>query len=108
MPHHANLSIDALERCAAALKQWMLHNGLALNLDMSEAIMFGTSRAIASSKIKSVTVAGSVITIFDKVKSLGLLWTNSLPSTVKLRRRVKQYTTTPDRCDTFKGCYWIL
>ena len=65
-----DLSIDALDRCSAAANDWMLHNGLALNPDKSEAIVFGTSRAIALSKIKSVTVAGSAITTSDKVKSL--------------------------------------
>ena len=50
----------------------MLHNGLVLNPDKSEAILFETSRAIASSKIKSVTVAGSAVTISDEVKSLGV------------------------------------
>ena len=35
--------------------------------------MFGTSRAVVSSKIKSVTVADSAITISDKVKSLGVI-----------------------------------
>ena len=50
----------------------MRHIGLALNPDKSEAIMFGTRRAIASFKIKSVAVAGSAITISDKVKSLGV------------------------------------
>ena len=103
-----NLSIDALERCSAAFNDWMLHNSLALNPDKSDAIMFGTSRAIASSKIKSVTVAGSAITISDKVKSLKVTWTNALPSTAKLRRSVKQYTTTSDRCVTFEGHYRIL
>ena len=51
-----NLSIDALEKCSAAVNDWMLYNnnGLALNPDKSEAIIFGTSRFIASSKIKSV------------------------------------------------------
>ena len=51
----------------------MLHTGLALNPDKSEATMFGTSRVIAPSKIKNVTVAGSAITISDKVTSLGVI-----------------------------------
>ena len=66
-------SIDTLEKCSAAVNDLMLPNGLALNPDKSEVILFGTSRAIASSKIKSVTVAGSHITISDKVNSLGVI-----------------------------------
>ena len=50
----------------------MLHNGLTLSPEKSEAIMFGTCRVIASSEIKSVTVAGSAIIIADKVKGLGV------------------------------------
>ena len=50
----------------------MLHNVLVLNPDKSEAIMFGTSQVIASSKINSVTVAGSANNISDKGKSLGV------------------------------------
>ena len=53
-----------------AVNDWMLHNGLALNSDNFEAIMFRTSQGIASSKIESATVAGSASTISDKVKSL--------------------------------------
>ena len=78
--NYEDLSIDALERCSAAVNDWMLHNGLALKPDKSEA-MFGTSRAIASSKIKRGTVASSAITISDKVKSLGV--TLDLSSTAK-------------------------
>ena len=80
-----NLSIDALERCSATVNDWMLHNGLAINADKSEAIMFGTSPAFASSKIKSVTVAGSAFTISDNVKSLGVI----LDKCFTLARQVK-------------------
>ena len=88
------IEVFMLWRGSAAVNYWMLHNGLTLYPDKSEAIIFGTSRAIASSKIKSVTVAGSAITISDKVKSLevtldkclifdrhvkGVVYSNTLP-----------------------------
>ena len=74
-----NSNTDALEKYAAAVNDWMLHNGLALNPDKFEATMFATSRAIASSNIKSITVVGSAITISDKVKSLGVILDKCLP-----------------------------
>ena len=50
-----------------------MHNGLALNLGKSEVIMIGTSQAVAMANIKSVTVAGTIIAVSDKVKSLGII-----------------------------------
>lgn len=54
-----NYNMDTLEKCSAKVTDWMLHNGLALNPDKFEVIMFRTSQAIAKSTIKSVMVAWS-------------------------------------------------
>ena len=45
--------------------------------------MFETSRAIASCKIKSVTVAGSASAISDKVKSLGVTFDSQVKAMCK-------------------------
>ena len=84
-----DLSIDALERCSAAVNDWMLHNGLALSPEKSEAIMFGTCRAIASSEIKSVTVAGSAVAISDKVTSLGVTMDKCLTFDIQVKATCK-------------------
>ena len=47
-----NLSIDALKKFSAAVNDWMLHNGLALDPDKSEAIMFGTARTLPHPRSK--------------------------------------------------------
>ena len=63
--------MDALEKCSAMVSDWMLQNGLALNLDKSKVIMFGFSQAVTKSTTKSVLV-GSSIAITDKVNSLSV------------------------------------
>jgi len=40
-------AINILESCLLSLHAWYLHNGIAVNPDKSEAIMFGTSHAVA-------------------------------------------------------------
>ena len=87
-----NLSTDALEKCSAAVNDWMLHNGLALNPDKSEAIMFRTSGSLLHLRSK-VLVAGSAITISDKVKSLGVILDKCLTfdSQVKATRKAIHY-----------------
>ena len=68
-----NYNMDALERCSAAISDWMLHNGLAFNPDTSEVIMFETSQAIAMSTTSNVLVAVCNITMIDKVKTFSVI-----------------------------------
>ena len=65
-------SLDILEKCAADISHWFLCNGLALNPDKSEVIVFGTRPAVRSSQITNVVVAGVDIPPKDVLKSLGV------------------------------------
>ena len=103
-----NLNIVTLERCSTAVNDWMLHNGLVLNPDKSEAILFETSRAIASSKMKRVTVAGSAITISDKVKSLEVTVDKCLTFDSQVKATCKAIYYHADRCVTFECRYRIF
>ena len=67
-----NYNMNMLEKCSAAVDDWILHNGLALNPDKSVDITFGTSQVIAKSTTKIVMAAGSNFAITHKVKSLGV------------------------------------
>ena len=53
-------SIDTLEKCSAAVNDLMLPNGLALNPDKSEVILFGTSQAIAYPRSKVLQWLGAI------------------------------------------------
>ena len=62
----AGLSI--LSHCGADVKHLYLSNGLQLNADKSEVILVGTGYQLqAASAIKSVAVAGSSLSITDKM-----------------------------------------
>ena len=66
-------SIGRLERCLLTLLEWFCVNGLALNLDKSEAIwlsMHQRSRTLPPHT--SVNIAGTTVQITDKIKTLGL------------------------------------
>ena len=51
-------ALNQLEHCLVVLHTWFCHNGLALNPDKSDAIIFGTSQRIRSlPNISTVNVA---------------------------------------------------
>ena len=71
-PANHSQSISALQFCLNSLHIWFCENGMALNLNKSVAILFGTPQRLKSlSGLKSVNVAGAVIPLSDKIKILG-------------------------------------
>jgi hypothetical protein len=65
--------ISNLENCLSTLHSWFCLNGLALNPDKSDAILFGTrQRAHCYTDVTTVNVAGAVISLADRVKILGV------------------------------------
>ena len=65
--------IDQLETCLISLNTWFCHNGLALNPDKSEAVLFGTRQRLHSSRdVRSINIAGSTIELAKKTKILGV------------------------------------
>jgi hypothetical protein len=74
-----NVRISDLESCLSDLCSWFTHNGLALNPDKSEAILFGTRQRCASmANISSVNISTTSITLQDQVKLLGVTMDSNL------------------------------
>ena len=65
--------LQDLEECLLSLYSWFSHNGMALNPDKSDAVLFGTRQAVQSfGSISSVDVAGTPVALSDSVKLLGV------------------------------------
>ena len=63
---------NRLADCSSALHLWFLWNGLQLNTDKSEVVIFGTSHQLrAAANIQTIDVAGSRLVVSDQVKSIG-------------------------------------
>ena len=79
-------AIIQLQNCVTALHQWFAANGLALNPDKSEAVLFSTSqRAKGLSVISTIDAAGSTVALFSKIKLLGVTLNGTLISMTRLR-----------------------
>ena len=66
--------IERLESCLTSLHCWLCHNGLCLNPDKSEAIIFGTHQRLRTFPvISSVNVAGTPIKLSSEITSLGVV-----------------------------------
>ena len=67
------LALNQLEHCLVILHTWFCHNGLALNPDKSDAIIFGTAqRTRYLPNLSTVDVAGAIVPISDHIKLLGV------------------------------------
>ena len=66
-------NIDTLERCTAAVHQWLLHNGLQLNPSKSEAIQFTAGRGREQvDDVSSLQVSDAAIQPSPTIKTLGV------------------------------------
>jgi len=66
-------NIQTLENCLRDLNVWFCQNGLALNPDKSDAIVFGTRPRLDSlPSLNNIKVAGSDVKVSDNVKILGV------------------------------------
>lgn len=62
-----------MENCLQDLNAWFCQNGLALNPEKSDAVVFGTRPRLDSlPHFNNVNVAGSVVNLSDNVKILGV------------------------------------
>ena len=67
-------AIERLESCLTSLHCWLCHNGLCLNPEKSEAIIFGTHQRLRTFPvISSVNVAGTPIKLSGEITSLGVV-----------------------------------
>ena len=72
-------AIEKLESCLTSLHCWLCHNGLCLNPDKSEAIIFGTHQRLRTFPvISSVYVAGTPIKLSEEITSLGVVMDSKL------------------------------
>ena len=66
-------NIDKLEKCTAAVHQWLLHNGLQLNPSKSEVIQFTTGRGREQvDDVSSLQVSDAAIQPSPTIKTLGV------------------------------------
>lgn len=62
-----------LEECLSSLYAWFCFNGLAINPNKSEAILFGSRQRLRSfPSLSSIDLAGSAVPLSDSVKTLGV------------------------------------
>jgi len=66
-------NIDTLEKCTAAVHQWLLHNGLQLNPSKSEVIQFTAGRGREQvDNISLLQVSDAAIQPSPTIKTLGV------------------------------------
>ena len=76
---HVSDSIACLEACLDTLCIWLCHNGLCLNPDKSESILFGTCQRLCTFPvIPSIKIAGNDIKLSDQITSLGVVMDSTL------------------------------
>ena len=74
--------IHRLEACLLAMHAWFYPNGLALNPDKTDTIVFGTyRRSQLAAAMTSVNVAGVLVKQSDKIKLIGATLDNKLTLT---------------------------
>ena len=72
-------SITRLEACLDNLRTWLCHNGLCLNPDKSESILFGTRQRLRTFPvIPSINIAGNDIKLSVQITSLGVIMDSTL------------------------------
>lgn len=66
-------NISVLEVCLTSLHSWFCQNGLALNSDKSECILFGMSQRLKNfPNIPGINIAGTVVPLSDSIRTLGV------------------------------------
>ena len=75
----AATSISHLESCLSTLHSWLCFNGLSLNPDKSEAILFGTHQRLRSfPATPSIHISNTEVKLSDQIKSLGVVMDSNL------------------------------
>ena len=69
-----NAGVSNLHNCLSELHQWFSQNGLVINPDKSEAVLFSTAQQarLAPLAVDKVDVAGCSVPLSDNVKILGV------------------------------------
>ena len=85
-----------LEECLSFMYAWLCFNGLAINPDKSEAILFGSRQRLRSlPSLTSIDFAGTAVPLSDTVKTLGV----TLDS---------KHTFRPHITNVCKSCFYLI
>jgi len=82
----AHTTFEALSVCVNDVSRWFLENGLLLNPDKTEAVLFGTSAQRKIPTAGGIDVTGVVVPFRDTVKLLGV----TLDSALSMDRHVTE------------------
>jgi len=77
-------------RLSMDVKHWYVFNGLQLNADKSERLLVGTAYQLqAASAIKSVSVAGSSLSLTEEMKTLGMILNSRLSFNINVSSMIR-------------------
>ena len=80
-----------LEKCLCDISVWMSQNKLKLNNDKTEIILFGSKKHLAELNIKSLSVAGTDVSVaFVPVRNLGDMFDSQLIMAPHVKSVVKR------------------
>ena len=75
----AGTSISHLETCLSTLHFWLCFNGLSLNPDKSEAILFGTHQQLQTfPATPSIYISDTMVELSDQITCLGVVMDSNL------------------------------
>ena len=74
-----DIATSRLEECLSELHIWFCYNGLALNPNKTDAILFGTAqRSKSLPPITTINVAGTTVSLSKTIKILGVVLDSKL------------------------------
>ena len=80
-----------LEKCLCDISVWMSQNKLKLNYDKTEIILFGSKKHLAELNIKSLSVAGTDVSVASEpVRNLGAMFDSQLIMAPHVKSVVKK------------------
>ena len=80
-----------LEKCLCDISVWMSQNKLKLNNDKTEIILFGSKKHLAELNIKSLSVAGTDVSVASEpVRNLGAMFDSQLIMATHVKSVVKK------------------
>ena len=80
-----------LEKCLCDISVWMSQNKLKLNNDKTEIILFGSKKHLAELNIKSLSVAGTDVSVaYEPVRNLGAMFDSQLTMAPHVKSVVKK------------------
>ena len=68
-----SVAVNNLQNCLSSVRLWLSQNGLVINPEKSETVLFSTAQQARASRLplSEVNVAGCLVPLTDSVKILG-------------------------------------